>query len=402
MFIYNFLLPRVQESRWICLLQVNYKNGILVGSLFIQVITQNNLKPFSLVSSHSIWFLLAKMKPNNFILLFISLLLLTVLNLSSGKDHGNKGGNGDHGKKHDHNNHGQGHGNEKESSCPQLERISRDITWRRSAANPALPAKLLRMHFHDCFGCDASILLDSTGGTEAEKEAVPNRSLAGFEVIDEIKAKAEEECPGLVSCADIVALAARDAVAFQFRRSLWPVSFGRKDGRVSLASEANATLPSPAANFATLRQQFQSLGLDVVDLVALSGAHTIGVSHCAAFSDRIFNFTGKGDTDPSLDPDYANFLKQKCSNPPSLTTTVDMDPGSSLSFDSHYFEALFQNKGLFQSDATLLTDPEAARLSRTFQNQGAFFARFGQSMVKMGSIVSGEEGEIRKNCRVVN
>lgn len=57
----------------------------------------------------------------------------------------------------------------------------------------------------------------------------------------------------------------------QFRRSLWPVSFGRKDGRVSLASEANATLPSPAANFATLRQQFQSLGLDVVDLVALSG-----------------------------------------------------------------------------------------------------------------------------------
>lgn len=79
-----------------------------------------------------------------------------------------------------------------------------------------------------------------------------------------------------------------------------------------------------------------------------------------------------------------------------------MDPGSSLSFDSHYFEALFQNKGLFQSDATLLTDPEAARLSRTFQNQGAFFARFGQSMVKMGSIVSGEEGEIRKNCRVVN
>lgn len=151
MFIYNFLLPRVQESRWICLLQVNYKNGILVGSLFIQVITQNNLKPFSLVSSHSIWFLLAKMKPNNFILLFISLLLLTVLNLSSGKDHGNKGGNGDHGKKHDHNNHGQGHGNEKESSCPQLERISRDITWRRSAANPALPAKLLRMHFHDCF-----------------------------------------------------------------------------------------------------------------------------------------------------------------------------------------------------------------------------------------------------------
>ncbi|WCJ23583.1 Peroxidase superfamily protein [Euphorbia peplus] len=288
-------------------------------------------------------------------------------------------------------------------NCPQVETISRKITWERVAANPILPAKLIRMQFHDCFvrGCDGSILLDSTENSRAEKEAIPNRSLIGYDVIDEIKSKVEEQCPGQVSCADILALAARDAVSFQFKRPLWPVFTGRKDGRVSLESEANRDLPSPAANFTTLQTQFQSHNLNIADLVALSGAHTIGLGHCVIIINRLFNFTGNGDTDPSLDPTYAELLKKQCSNTPAPTTTVEMDPGSSLTFDSDYFVALNQHKGLFESDATLLTNPQAARISKDLENQRAFFAQFAQSMIKMSSI-GGNVGEIRKNCRVVN
>ncbi|KAF9596470.1 hypothetical protein IFM89_012175 [Coptis chinensis] len=70
--------------------------------------------------------------------------------------------------------------------------------------------------------------------------------------------------------------------------------------------------------------------LNVKDLVALSGAHTIGKVHCGAFSKRLFNFTGNRDADPSLDTRYANFLRTKCPNPSDPATTVEMDPRSSL------------------------------------------------------------------------
>jgi hypothetical protein len=56
------------------------------------------------------------------------------------------------------------------------------------------------------------VLLDNSSSIVSEKGSNPNKnSLRGFEVVDQIKAALEAACPGTVSCADILALAARDS-----------------------------------------------------------------------------------------------------------------------------------------------------------------------------------------------
>ncbi|KAI3867151.1 hypothetical protein MKW92_006567 [Papaver armeniacum] len=291
-------------------------------------------------------------------------------------------------------------------TCPNAESIIHKTVASYVSYNPTFPAALLRMHFHDCFvrGCDGSVLLNSTSTNQTEKAAIPNLSLRGFSIIDAAKAAVEKACPGVVSCADILALSARDSVAM-IKGPWWNVPTGRRDGLVSTIADAFINLPPPFFNVTQLKASFASKGLNAKDLAVLSGGHTIGISACAAFSQRLYNFTGKGDSDPTLDSEYVPRLKSKC-KPNDITTTAEMDPGSFKTFDSSYYKLVAKRRGLFTSDATLLDDPETKAYvrSQATNNGATFFKDFAASMEKMNAIevLTGNAGEIRKHCAFVN
>ncbi|RWW49331.1 hypothetical protein BHE74_00044526 [Ensete ventricosum] len=112
-----------------------------------------------------------------------------------------------------------------------------------------------------------------------EKNAVGNaNSLRGYEVIDAIKSRVEAACPSTVSCADILALASRDAVTLLGGPS-WTVPLGRRDARTASIAAANANLPPTSDGLTNLVARFAAKGLNLRDLTTLCGAHTVGATH---------------------------------------------------------------------------------------------------------------------------
>ena len=81
-------------------------------------------------------------------------------------------------------------------------------------------------------GCDASVLLDDTANFTGEQTAFPNRnSIRGLDVIGSVKAQVEAVCAQTVSCADILAVAARDSVvAVRSIETHWRLNFRRPAG----------------------------------------------------------------------------------------------------------------------------------------------------------------------------
>ncbi|XP_021275947.1 peroxidase 46-like isoform X2 [Herrania umbratica] len=274
-----------------------------------------------------------------------------------------------------------------------------------SSADPTIPGKLLRLLFHDCFveGCDASVLLQ---GNETERSDPANTSLGGFSVIDSAKRVLEIFCPGTVSCADIVALAARDAVAIAGGPA-FQIPTGRRDGRISNAANVRPNIVDTSFTMDEMTKLFSSKGLSLDDLVTLSGAHTIGLAHCNAFSDR-FRQDSKGKLtliDTSLDSTYAEELMKKCPAGASTSTTVSNDPETSLAFDNQYYTNLLAHRGLFQSDSVLAKDGRTRKQVEAFANdQESFFRSWRESFLKLTTIgvKTDDEGEIRQSCSFAN
>ncbi|KAI5670019.1 hypothetical protein M9H77_19872 [Catharanthus roseus] len=242
-----------------------------------------------------------------------------------------------------------------DETCPAALPAVTKIVQQAIKKDPRMAASLLRLHFHDCFvnGCDGSNLLDDNGTFVGEKTASANlNSARGYEVIDEIKDAVDTICYGsVVSCADILALAARDSIV----------------------------------------------------AVILSGAHTIGLARCSSFLARITN-------DKNINSVLRYMLRRDCPNVAAQSDNIAPLDQTSTLFDSRYYQELLQFKGLLHSDQELYkgnngsSESTDALVKKYSISPKAFLYDFAVSMVKMGSInpLTGLDGEIRSNCRAIN
>ncbi|KAL2317063.1 hypothetical protein Fmac_030939 [Flemingia macrophylla] len=284
-------------------------------------------------------------------------------------------------------------------SCPNLLPIVKKGVAKALQKEPRMGASLLRLHFHDCFvnGCDASILLDDTSKFIGEQTAAANnQSARGFNVIDEIKASVEKACPRVVSCADILTLAARDSVVY-LGGPWWKVGLGRRDSTTASRSDANSNIPGPSLSLTALINNFANHGLSVSDLVALSGGHTIGLAQCKNFRSHIYN-------DSNVEASYRKSLQGKC--PKSGSNLHEpLDHQTPIHFDNLYFKNLISKKALLHSDQELFNGSSTDSLVRKYAtNTAAFFQDFAKGMVKLSNIkpLTGSKGQIRITCGKVN
>jgi hypothetical protein len=111
-----------------------------------------------------------------------------------------------------------------------------DTVAAKQHASPSTATGTLRLFFHDCFvnGCDALVLVSplSSSGAAPERAVQINLSLPrdAFDAVGRAKAALEAACPGVVSCADALALATSDLVA-TLGGPRFLVALGRRDSR---------------------------------------------------------------------------------------------------------------------------------------------------------------------------
>ncbi|CAN1216338.1 Peroxidase 17 [Linum perenne] len=283
-------------------------------------------------------------------------------------------------------------------TCPQAESIVRHlmIDFFFSSDRRSL-ASVMRFQFHDCFviGCDASLLLDDT------ETMLDIDSLRSYEVVDQIKSELEKSCPGVVSCADIIIMASRDAVSLT-GGPYWQVKLGRLDSLTASQADADAIMPSPRANATMLIDLFAKFNLSIKDMVALSGSHSIGRGRCFSIQFRLYNQSGSGKPDPAIEPWYRQKLMELCPQGGDESVIVGLD-STPLVFDNAYFQDLVGGRGFLNSDQTLFTHPLTRKYVEEFsRDHAAFFDAFAEGMIKMGDLQSGLPGEVRTNCHVVN
>ncbi|KAF0908602.1 hypothetical protein E2562_026650 [Oryza meyeriana var. granulata] len=282
-------------------------------------------------------------------------------------------------------------------SCPRAEEVVREEVRRLYEEHGNTAVSWVRALFHDCMvkSCDASLLLETTttpnGGLVSEQASHRSFGMRNFKYITAIKAAAERECPGTVSCADILALAARDGVAMLGGPSAvaMPMRTGRRDSRESYYGVVEQYIPNHNDSVSTVLSRFAAMGVDTEGAVALLGAHSVGRVHC-------FNLVGRlyPEVDGSMEAAYGEYLRGRCPTAEAPEDTREVayarnDRVTPMLLDNMYYRNLLAGRGLLLVDQQLASDSRTAPFVRRMAADNAYFHhRFAAALLTIQDCIA--------------
>ncbi|KAE8731574.1 Peroxidase 21 [Hibiscus syriacus] len=289
-------------------------------------------------------------------------------------------------------------------SCPNAEEIIKQQVIKLYNKHGNTAVSWVRNLFHDCIvkSCDASLLLETVNGVESEQKSDRSFGMRNFKYVKTIKEALEAECPMTVSCADIVSLSARDGIVLLGGPRI-EMKTGRKDSKESYFSEVENSIPNHNDSIQSVLSRFRSIGIDTEGTVALLGAHSVGRVHCVNLVHRLYP-----NVDPTLDPDYAEYLKGRCLSPnpdPESVLYSRNDRETPMIIDNMYYKNLLKHKGLLMIDQQLTSDPTTSTfVEKMAADNGYFHDQFARAVMLLSENdpLTGDAGEIRKDCRYVN
>ncbi|KAJ8899816.1 hypothetical protein K2173_019517 [Erythroxylum novogranatense] len=289
-------------------------------------------------------------------------------------------------------------------SCPNAEEIIRTEVTKLYHKHGNTAVSWVRNLFHDCIvkSCDASLLLETVNGIESEQESERSFGMRNFKYVKTIKDALEKECPLTVSCADIVALSARDGILMLGGPKV-EMKTGRRDSTESYAAILSDSIPNHNDSVSSVLSRFQSIGIDTEGTVALLGAHSVGRVHCVNLVHRLYPTL-----DPTIDPDYAKYLKGRCPTPhpdPNAVLYARNDRETPMILDNFYYKNVLNHKGLLKLDQELASDPLTLPFIQKMAADNTYFHdQFARAVLLLSESnpLTGENGEIRKDCRYVN
>ncbi|OVA10172.1 Plant peroxidase [Macleaya cordata] len=289
-------------------------------------------------------------------------------------------------------------------SCPRAEEIVKEEVIKLYKKHGNTAVSWVRNLFHDCMvkSCDASLLLETANSIVSEKTSQRSFGMRNFKYVNTIKEALESECPMTVSCADVVALSARDGVVMLGGPSM-SMRTGRRDSWESHSAVIEDFIPNHNDTMPLVLSRFQSIGIDAEGVVALMGAHSVGRVHCVNLVHRLYP-----EIDPTLDPEYAEYLRGRCPSPEPDPTAVEYarnDRETPMIIDNMYYKHLLNHKGLLLVDQQLVSDPTTSPfIEKMASDNGYFHDQFSRALLLLSenNPLIDDEGEIRKDCRFVN